>query len=173
MKIEGIETFILNEVVWRENILVPTYTKTESVAVTEEFIRHYMSEKLHNDALDQRGQEVAVTVALCVLEESESWRSALKKIQSDKWSGASLAFWKLYVQDKRKPLSDAVLLPGTLFWDDDFHEWVPSVTHHPIISLLQTLRGAETRLTMKRSSILTRAKSRSVLISKTNILKSK
>lgn len=173
MKIEGVEKFVLNEVAWRENILVPAHGKTESLSTTEEFIRCYKSGRLHEYALDQRGQEVSVTVALLVLSESESWRIASKKIQSDGWSGASLAFWKLYVQGKRKPLPDAVILPGTLFWDDEFHEWVPAVTHHPIISLLQTLRGAETRIAMKSSSILTRAKSRTLLISKTEALKPK
>lgn len=168
MKIECSKTFVLNETVWRENELVPSDELDE---MATSFIQYYKDWNLDRLAFDQRGQEISVTLALCVLEEKESWKDVAKKIAEDDWSGASLALWKLYAQDRRDAIQEIVMLPGTLYRDDDFVEWVPVVRHRPVISIIGILRGSETKISMKRSIEIGLAKTRTMLISKTEVLK--
>lgn len=168
MKIERSETFVLNEIVWRENILVPENDRDE---VSTEFIRCYQTGNFENIEPEPVCQEISIAIALCILGEKETWRNVSSELKKDGWSGASLLFWKLYVQDKKAALPDSVMLPGVRYRDDDIIEWFPVVHHCPIVSLFGVLRGSETRVSMKSSMTLGLAKSRTVLISKTHITK--
>ncbi len=168
MKIERIETFILSEIVWRENILVPENNRDET---SKEFIRCYQIGNFEKIEPELMNPEISISIALCILEEKETWRNVSSELKDDGWSGASLLLWKLYVQDKKVAMPDSVMLPGVRYRDDDITEWFPVVHHRPIASLFGVLRGSETRVSMKSSMTLGLAKSRTVLISKTEILK--
>lgn len=168
MKIERSETFVLSEIVWRENILMPNNDQDE---VSSDFIRCYRTTGLCPIEQKQTDQELLVTIALCILGEKENWKIAYAELKKDGWSGSSIFFWNLYVQDKKVAVSDSVILPGVLYRDDELIEWVPVVHHRPIVSMLGVLRGSETRVSMKSSMTLGLAKSRTVLISKTDIIK--
>lgn len=181
MKITGSATFVLNEVVWKENSLVPANFSESEKVLAKEFIEHYQSENFDDISLEQNGQEMRVTVALCTLGENESWEHVAKEweIKEGGWFGASLTLWKLYVQNRKEALPETVLLPGTLYLTDDMTQWVPLAHHRPIISLLGGVRGSETKVLMKPLAILSlapsmtigRAKIHTVLISKKEILK--
>lgn len=168
MKIERSETFVFNETVWRENILVPNDDRDE---VSNDFIRCYKTTGLCTPEQWHEDQEILVTIALCILGEKESWKVVSSLLKKDGWSGASLFFWNLYVQDKKVAVPDSVMLPGILYRDDEIIEWVPVAHHRPIISMLGVLRGSETRISMKHSTTLSLAKSRTILISKTETIK--
>ena len=175
MKIEGSKTFFLNEIVWLENELVPS---DELDGMSEYFIQYYKDWNFDKLAFDQRGQELSVTIALCALDGNESWKSVVSELMGEGWSGASLAFWKLYTQDERNPLPENVTLPGTLYRDENIEEWVPVVINRPVISIIGILRGNQTKISMKPSSALNlpsstqgSAKVRTVLISKTEVVK--
>ena len=78
-----------------------------------------------------------------------------------------MVLWTLYVQDMREELQDTVTLPGTLYRDEDFVEWVPLVRHRPRLFLRTAVEVAS----MKLSSSLYTAKARTLLISKIEVLK--
>lgn len=168
MKIERIETFVLSEIVWRENILTPNDDRDE---VSNDFIRCYKTAGLCIPAQEQPAKEVLITIALCILEEKEDWKTVSAEIKNDGWSGSSLFFWNLYVQSKNIAVPDTVMLPGVLYRDDEIVEWFPIVHHRPMVSILGALRGSETKISMKHSMTLSLAKPRTILISKTDIIK--
>ncbi len=167
MRIERSETFILSEVIWRENVLAPYDEHDE---VSNDFIRCYKMAHLFISPPKQTEDDMLITIALCILEEKERWKTAGSELKKDGWSGSSLFFWNLYVQDKKVALTDAVILPGTLYRDDEIIEWVPVAHHRPIVSILGGLRGSETKISMKPSMSLGFSKSRTVLISKTEVI---
>lgn len=168
MKIERSETFVLSEIVWRENILAPNDDRDE---VSNDFIRCYKTAVLCIPKQEQVDHGILITIALCVLDEKENWKAVSAELKNDGWSGSSLFFWNLYVQDKKVAVSDSVMLPGVRYRDDDIIEWFPVVHHRPIVSLFGVLRGSETRVSMKPSMTLGLAKPRTILISKTDIIK--
>lgn len=168
MKIERSETFVLSEIVWRENILTPNDDRDE---VSNDFIRCYKTGGLCIQTPEHPTKEVLITIALCLLEENEDWKTVSAVLKKDGWSGSSLFFWNLYVQSKNIAVPDTVILPGVLYRDDEIIEWVPVVHHRPIVSILGALRGSETRISMKHSTTLGLAKPRTVLISKTETIK--
>lgn len=181
MKITGSATFVLSEVIWKENSLVPVNFPENEKVLAEEFIGYYQSENFDRIALEQNGQDLRVTIALCTLGENESWEHVAKEqeVRGNGWSGASLTLWKLYVQNRKEALPETVILPGTLYLTDDMTQWVPLAHHRPIISLLGGVRGSETKVLMKPLAILSlatsmtigRAKIHTVLISKKETVK--
>ncbi|MGB2580447.1 MAG: hypothetical protein WBC83_02025 [Minisyncoccia bacterium] len=168
MKIERSETFVLSEIVWRENILTKNDDRD---LVSDDFIRFYKTAGLCIPEQKQEDNDVLITIAICILGEKENWKVASAELKKGGWSGASLFFWHLYVQDKKIAVPDTVMLPGILYRDDEIIEWVPVVRHRPIVSILGILRGSETKILMKPSMTLGLAKSRTILISKTDIIK--
>ncbi|MDO8604731.1 MAG: hypothetical protein Q7K40_05065 [bacterium] len=178
MRIEQAETFVIGEIVWGKNSLV---AKKRKGGVEQEFLRCYEEENFKDLAFDQGGQELSLTLALCYLEEGENWREVATKIKENGWSASSLAMWKLYIQERRNAFPGSITLPGTIYRDDNFFEWIPVVQHRPVISFFGHFRGSETEVSMKPSVVLGMtpsetaglAKSRTVLISKTNVLKPK
>lgn len=175
MKIYGEKTFILNEIDWLENEIIPLDELDE---MSSYFIQYYKDWNFDKLAFNQGGQELSVTIALCTLDEEESWKSVSSKLDSDGWSGASIAMWKLYVQNERSSLSENVALPGTIYRDENIEEWVLIAINRPVISIIGILRGNETRISMKpysslnlQSSAQGSVKIRTLLISKTEVLK--
>lgn len=165
MKIMDSRTFALNETVLRENLIVPV---DELDSVVMEFIRNYKAGKFGNIARETRGEEVTVTIAICYLNENENWNASILELEKDGWAGASLILWSLYVQDNKQVAEETVTLPGTLYRDDDFVEWVPLVRYSPRIFL----KTATEIVSMKLCSSLRTSKARAFLISKTKVIKS-
>lgn len=163
MKIDHGETFLLNEIIWKESILVPT---NEGDAVAKEFIKCYQSNNWKDVVCELRGTKVTVTIALCNLEEKDNWKIIAKELQKDGWSGASLTLWQLYVQGKKDVGANNVTLAGVRYRDEQFVEWVP-IVHYTSRLFLKSA----TEISMKLSSTLNLAKARTILIAKTNVLK--
>lgn len=171
MKTEDEKTFILNKLVWRENVLVPL-DKLDKVA--REFIRCYQVWKSNNTPDELAGHEINVTIALCILEENECWRDVALELKKENWFGATLVLWNLYVQDKKDAISSTVTLPGTLYRDDDLIEWIPLVHYNPLHfhrNVIEFSMKPSAILGVSPSTVLGLAKTRTFLISKTKILK--
>lgn len=164
MKIKDSRTFVLNETVLHENLIVPV---DELDSIVMEFIGHYRAGKFGNIARETRGEDVLVTVAICYLDEDENWKTIISELEKEGWAGASLVLWSLYVQDNKNVAQETVTLPGTLYRDDDFVEWVPLVRYSPRIFL----KTATEIVSMKLSSSLRTSKARTFLISKTEVIK--
>lgn len=163
MKIEDEKIFILNKLVWRENILVPLSEEDE---VTMEFIRYYQEWKSNNVANEFRGYKIRVTIALCIIGENELWNDVSQELKGDGWSHSTLVLWNLYVQDREEAITSVVILPGTLYRDDDLIEWVPIVHYNPRLFHRNILE-----VSMKHSLGLAHTKQRTILVSKTKIIK--
>jgi len=161
MKIDHCETFLLNEVVWRESILVPT---NEGDEVAKDFIKCYQSNNWNDIVCELRGKETKATIGLCTIEEKENWKIIAKELQKEGWSGASLPLWQLYIQGKKNVCANSVTLVGVRYRDDKFIEWVPLVHYTPRFFLKNA-----TEISMKPSSTLTLAKARTVLISRIDL----
>lgn len=151
MKIEHCSTFTVGGGGEIKDIFVPCDDRD---IVTQDFIKSYSQEKyIRLDA--------TVTIALCVLDKNESWTNVARELKKEKWFGASLAEWRLYVQDKNNIEFGTVILPGVLYRDDDLIEWVPIVHHRTRIFLKNA-----TEISMKLSTSLATVKARTVLIKK-------
>ena len=164
MKIEDERTFILNETVLRKSAIVPVDEKDATVV---EFIRYYQTGKFGNIERAPRGAEINITVAVCTLTENDKWKNVLAELKEESWSPASLVLWSLYVQDRKEAVMDTVTIPGTLYRDDDFVEWIPLVRYRPRLFL----KTATEILSMKLSSSLQTAKSRTILVSRIEVPK--
>lgn len=163
MKIKDEKLFILKKLVWRENILVPLNEEDE---VSMEFIRYYQEWKSNNVANELGGYKISAKIALCVIGENELWDDVSKDLKGDSWSPSTLVLWNLYVQDKKDTIQSVVILPGTLYRDDDLIEWMPIVHYNPRLFHRNILE-----VSMKHSLELAHMKPRTILISKTKIVK--
>lgn len=163
MKIEDEKIFILNKLEWRENILVPLNEEDE---VTNEFIRYYQEWKSNNVTNELGGYKISVKIALCVIGENELWDDVSRDLKCDSWSPSTLVLWNLYVQDREDAIPSVVILPGTLYRDDDLIEWMPIVHYNPRLFHRKIIE-----VSMKHSFELAHTKPRTILISKTKIVK--
>ncbi|HAS84525.1 MAG TPA: hypothetical protein DCS23_00405 [Candidatus Yonathbacteria bacterium] len=159
MNIADSRTFILSETILGENPVVRTNRMDTLVT---DFIRAYKAEKFVYNTYLPNNEDASIIIALCVLEEKESWKSVASEIKKDGWSGASLMLWSLYVRDKIDVGNNTVTLPGTLYRDNNLIEWVPLVRQHPRMFA----KMATEIVTMKLSSSLSTPKARIVLVSK-------
>ena len=164
MEIKDSKTLVLNETVLHKSLLVPV---NERDATVTEFIRCYQTGKFGNIERAPRGEEMSITIALYVLTENDEWKNVLTKLKEESWSPASLVLWSLYVQDTKEAVTDTVTIPGTLYRDDDLVEWIPLVRYRPRLFL----KTATEVLSMKLSSSLQTAKSRTILVSRIEVLK--
>lgn len=166
MKIEQVKKFVLSGVYPGKILLVPAEKTAATVRISSEFIHFYQAMNLQRIALEQGGEEIKLTLALCNTDKNESWMEASKDLQNDGWSGASLSMWQLYIKDGKSAPLCSVVLTGMRYRDDDFVEWVPLVHYQP-----RTFLRDVTEVSMKRSCSLSLKEARCVLISKTEILK--
>lgn len=159
MKIEHGKTFTHYREMNLKDILVSHQDGDE---VSQGFIKDY-----REDFFGQTTTPTTIDIALCTLGENESWTAAASILKKDGWVGASLAVWRLYVNDKKEVSATTITLPGIRYRDDNLVEWIPLVHFHP-----RFLFRNATEISMRLSTTLDLAKPRVVLISKIKILRS-
>ena len=164
MNIADSRTFVLSETILGESLVVPANTMDN---VVTDFIRYYKAEKFVYTTYLPNNEDARITIAFCTLGEKESWKSVASEIKKEGWSGASLMLWSLYARDKIDVGNNTVTLPGTLYRDNDFIEWVPLVRQQPRMFA----KNITEIVSMKPSLSLCTPKARIVLISKIEDLK--
>lgn len=75
-----------------------------------------------------------VTIAIGTPELGETITTILQKGVIDEWYPASLVHWDAYRRIHENELHQIAIL-GTIYRDDDFHEWVFTIAHKKVLGI--------------------------------------
>ena len=159
MIIDKERTLVLSETVLQGNLIVP-FDKADRTVI--EFLRHYNVSKNNSITRETSGVETVVTVALCYLNEKESWSTVSSELKKEGWAGASLILWSKYIEDNKEVTSETITIPGTRYRDDEYVEWVPLVRYKRHF----LFKKATEIVSMKLALSLRSEKARVLLVSK-------
>lgn len=164
MKIEQEVTFHYEGEKTPEDKLIPRNWNDEKAKL---FIALCEEKQIYPETILQEVPVVgSITLALCTLNENETWSTVARELEKEGWQGASLSFWRIYIQKKCDIGSTTVILPGARYRDENFCEWVPFVSYHTRI-----MRKPATKISLKELCSIDIQKVRTLLVSKVELLK--